>query len=87
MSKTATINIRIDETQRSLLNKAAEILGVDRSTFILSVSCEKAHEVLLDQRLFQLNESQFEAFEAALNAPVDSEKLSNLLRRKSPWEE
>ncbi len=86
MSKTATINMRINESQRSLLNKAAEALGVDRSTFILSVACKKAHEVLLDQRIFQLDDAKFKAFESALDAPVSNEKLSKLLGSQSPWE-
>lgn len=86
MSKIATINMRVDATQRALLNKAAEALGMDRTSFILNVACKEAEEVLLNQRFFQLNDRQFQAFEAALNAPLEPQKIASLLEKQAPWE-
>ena len=87
MSKTAPINMRVEPDQRALLTKAAAMLNKDRSAFILDVACREAENVLLNQRLFQLDDAAFAAFIAALEAPVsDNEKLESLLNSPSPWE-
>lgn len=87
MSKTAPINMRVEPSQRELLNKAAELLNMDRTTFILNAACREAENVLLDQRLFQLNEEQFDYFVKALDEPIPNiENLKKLLSTPSPWE-
>lgn len=41
----------------------------------------------LDRRLFQLNDDDFNAFQAALDQPLlNPAKLKDLLNEKSPWE-
>ncbi len=87
MSKTAPINMRVEPSQHTLLTKAAAVLHMDRSAFILSVACREAENVLLDQRLFYLNDDDFDAFQAMLDAPMpDNAKLKALLSEPSPWE-
>jgi uncharacterized protein (DUF1778 family) len=87
MSKTAPINMRVKPEQHALLTKAAALLHMDRTSFILDIACREAENVLLDQRLFYLDEEEFEAFEAALEAPIpDNAKLRTLLAKPSPWE-
>lgn len=87
MSKTAPINMRVEPGQRALLTKAAAMLNKDRSAFILDVACREAEHVLLNQRLFQLDDDTFAAFTAALEAPAPvDEKLKSLLTSPSPWE-
>lgn len=87
MPKTAPINMRVEPTQHALLTKAAAVLNLDRSTFILSVACREAENVLLDQRLFQLSDTEFSEFEKSISqsAPTN-EKLKSLLSSVSPWE-
>jgi uncharacterized protein (DUF1778 family) len=87
MSKTAPINIRVKPSQHALLTKAAALLHKDRSAFILDVACREAENVLLDQRLLQLSDKDFEAFEAALAAPIpENAKLKALFNEASPWQ-
>ena len=87
MAKTAPINMRVEPSQQALLTKAAALLHKDRTAFILDVACREAENVLLDQRLFQLNKEEFEAFEAALTAPIpENAQLKALLQGPSPWE-
>lgn len=79
--------MRVEPAQQALLTKAATLLHKDRSAFILDVACREAENVLLDQRLFQLDEDDFRAFEAALEAPIpENTKLKALLQEPSPWE-
>ena len=87
MSKTAPVNMRVEPDKHALLTKAAAMLNKDRSAFILEVACREAENVLLDQRLFQLDDVAFAAFTAALEAPVSgNEKLQSLLTSPSPCE-
>lgn len=87
MPRTAPINMRVEPSQHALLTKAAALLHKDRSAFILDVACREAENVLLDQRLLQLNDNDFTAFEAALAAPIpENAKLKALLNEAAPWE-
>ena len=86
-TRTAPINLRALESQRSLIDKAATLLGKNRSDFMLEAACREAENVLLDQRLFMLNEADFDTFMTMLDAPVkDNPALLNLMVRKAPWE-
>ena len=88
MAKTNPINMRVGDRQHALLTKAAEVLNIDRTAFILEVACKEAENILLDQRLFQLSEQAFNDFEAALDQPIKINKaLKSLLKEPSPWEQ
>lgn len=84
-TRKAPINIRALVAQRALIDKAAAALHKSRSDFMLEAACREAENVLLDQRLFFLQDEEFDAFEAAMKAPV-SEALQKLLATKAPWE-
>ncbi len=86
-NKIAPINIRAQKDQRALIDKAASSLNKTRSDFMLEVACQAAENVLLDQRLFLVDDETFNAFQAQLDAPVaDNERLHYLLNQKSSWE-
>ena len=86
-NKIAPINIRALEEQRTLIDKAASRLNKTRSDFMLEAACQKAENVLLDQRLFLGEENTISAFHALLDAPVtDNDALRQLLNQKAPWE-
>jgi len=87
MSKTAAINMRVEPAQHDLVTRAAAMLHTDRSSFIMNVACREAENVLLNQRLFSLNEDDFTALQAVLDAPVEeNSRLKKLLTEASPWE-
>ena len=86
-NKIAPINIRALEGQRTLIDKAASSLNKTRSDFMLEAACQAAENILLDQRLFLVDDDAFSAFQAQLDAPVaDNKKLHYLLNQKSPWD-
>ncbi len=86
-TRTAPINLRALDSQRSLIDKAATLLGKNRSDFMLETACREAENVLLDQRLFMLNDTDFASFNTTLDAPVkDNPVLRKLLARNAPWE-
>ncbi len=81
------INIRAKIQQRYLIDQAAEILGKNRSDFMLEAACQKAEDVILEQRVFSLNSDKWLEFLEALDAPPQhNEKLQNLLNTVAPWE-
>lgn len=86
-ARTRTINIRIEEERRTLIDRAAEAAGKDRTQFVLDAATREATTVLLDQRYFQLDTNTFAKFNAALDAPpAENPRLRALLSIKAPWE-
>ncbi len=86
-NRAAPINIRARSTQRNLIDKAAAILNKNRSDFMLEAACREAENVLLDQRLFLLDDNAWQAFEKLIDAPVkNNSALRKLLSDKTPWE-
>jgi uncharacterized protein (DUF1778 family) len=86
-TRTRTINIRIEDKRRALIDRAAEASGKDRTQFVLDAATREAESVLLDQRFFQLDEKTFAKFSAALDAPPEENpRLRELLRTRAPWE-
>ncbi|MBD2242805.1 DUF1778 domain-containing protein [Nostoc sp. FACHB-888] len=81
------INIRVQQTQRDLIDHAATILGKTRSDFMLEVACREAENVICDNTFFALDEERYQEFMAILDSPpkVD-EELRKFLRTKSPWD-
>lgn len=68
---------------------AANLVSKSRTDFMLEVTCREAQDILLDQRLFVLNDEQYDAFLAELDAPITAERqarIDDLMSRKSPWE-
>ena len=91
MSTTAdsTINIRAPKSARTLIDKAAKVLGRNRSEFVLEVAQERAREVLLDRTHFALSEDKHRRFVRALDKPLPKQAaaaLKRMLARKAPWE-
>jgi uncharacterized protein (DUF1778 family) len=71
-----------------LIDQAAEMLGKSRSDFMLEIACREAEELLLDQRVFNLDADRFKQFQALLDAPPSNNlKLRRLMASKAPWEQ
>ena len=81
------INLRVSRWQRALIDRAAGALGKNRSDFMLEAACREADAVLLDRRLFLLEEKDYQQFTAALDRPpADYPRLVRLLTTRAPWE-
>ncbi len=81
-----SINLRIETHTRQLIDDAAAVLGKTRTEFMIDSARALAIDVLLDQRLFALDESRYEAFLHALdNPPPPGPRLRALLRRVPAW--
>ncbi|MFO8041482.1 MAG: DUF1778 domain-containing protein [Sodalinema sp.] len=86
-TRNVTINIRAKQSQRDIIDHAAEVQGKSRSEFMLESSYQKAQDVLLEQTFFGLDELKFKQFVALLDAPpTQDDKLRTLLTTKAPWD-
>ncbi len=86
-TRDVTINLRANQRQRTLIDRAAQTLGKNRSDFMLEAACRAADAVLLDRRLFLLDDKAYKRFAAALDKPTaDNPRLRRLLASKAPWE-
>ena len=80
------INLRARAEQRELIDQAAQLLGKNRSDFMLDAACDKAQSVLLDQIFFRLDAGRFAQFNALLDAPTaHNPGLKRLMAVQSPW--
>lgn len=81
------INLRVSRVQKSLIDRAAQALGRNRSDFILQTACREAETVLLDRRYFALPAEEFKRFNAMLDKPpANNARLARLLKTKAPWD-
>lgn len=85
--RDAAINLRALPEQRDLIDRAAKLLGKNRSDFMLEAACERAQSVILDQVHFLLDADKFQQFVDLLDAPPEPNAgLERLFAKKAPWE-
>lgn len=81
------INIRAPEQTRALIDSAAKVVGKTRTEFMLDSARRCAEDILLDQRLFVLDDQKYDEFMKLLEQPAPpSSALKKLLAKKAPWE-
>ena len=86
-AKAPQINIRIPETQRALIDRAAASMGITRTQFILDAARERAEDRLAEQRIMELDPESFDAIQAMLDAPpVMPDGLRDLMSRYPVWD-
>ena len=86
-AKSTSLSLRISEQDKSLIDRAAAVSGQDRTEFMVASARKAAADALLDQRLFVLDDEQWAAFSAALDAPPrPNDRLKAMLNRRTPWE-
>ncbi len=81
------LQIRIKRPQRNLIERAARTKDMDVSSFVRDSAVREAQNVLLDRRLFQLGNEDWDTFNTILDAPPENNpKLRSLLGRTPLWE-
>lgn len=80
-SKTERIDVRASRPVKQLLQDAARASHKNVSEFLLDAGVTAATQTLADRRRFTLDEPQWQAFEKALDRPVQRKpRLGRLLR-------
>ena len=84
--RDAAINLRALPEQRDLIDHAAQLLGKNRSDFMLEAACDKAQAIVLDQVFFNLDADKFRQFNELLDSPPASNPgLERLMAVEPPW--
>lgn len=81
-AKVQRLQIRVDRTDKSLLERAAAAAHLNLSAFVLQAAATRAEEVLAERGTIALSPSAAEAFSQALEQPAQvNERLADALRR------
>ena len=80
LSKTERIDVRASTLIKQMLQDAARASHKNVSEFLLDAGVTAAAQTLADRRQFVLEESKWQAFQEALDRPVQSKpRLKKLL--------
>ena len=86
-SKRDSLNIRIKPEERGLIDRAAQLLGKNRTEFMLDAARRVAEEALLDRTLFEVSPEIYQEFLNRLDAPPEpNERLRKTMQTPPPWE-
>jgi uncharacterized protein (DUF1778 family) len=87
-TRSARLGLRATLEQEVVLRRAAEVAHKSLTDFILDSACLAAEQTLLDQRLFLVSGSQYQALMNLLEQPAQpNDRLQDLFSRKAPWVE
>lgn len=89
MTATASINLRISDAEKALIDQAAQSMGKSRTAFILENTLRMAEEVILDRTRFTLDSDQWTQLSMALDNPPSEDQmrgLSKLFAARAPWQ-
>jgi uncharacterized protein (DUF1778 family) len=81
------LNMRVLPETRSLIDLAAELLGKNRTDFVIDAARQAAQNALLDRTVIPINDKAYAAFVALLDAPPQpNERLRRSLQTPPPWD-
>lgn len=84
---TVRIQLKAPPMKRDLIDKAAKLLNISRTDFMLSTATQYAEEVLLDRKEHIVTESIFERFGQLMQEPfIANKKLSKAFNKAKPWD-
>jgi uncharacterized protein (DUF1778 family) len=82
------IHLRARAHDKALIDKAAELVGANRSQFMLASALREARNVLLDQTTIHADQAAFRKVLDWMDADPtaeESEGMRRLLATKPPW--
>ena len=83
----AQVNFRMSSERLAFIDRAAAIRGVTRTEFVLRSSEAAAIETLNERPIIALDDEAWDAFTAALDAPVEPDPaVKARFARRPQWE-
>lgn len=80
------INIRATDEERAVIDYAASLVNKNRTDFILERAVNEARNIILDQKVFILDDARYQAFIEQLEAPVqNTEGRQRLMDVEPEW--
>lgn len=85
-TRSSRLGLRATPEQEAVLRRAAEVAHKSVTEFVLDAACRAAEQTLLDQRLFMISGSQYQALLELLEQPErDNAGLADLFAHHAPW--
>lgn len=85
-TRSARLGLRGTPEQETVLRRAAEVAHKSLTDFILDAAYQAAEQTLLNQRLFMVSGSQYQALLNMLDRPEsDNPGLAHLFSRQPVW--
>jgi uncharacterized protein (DUF1778 family) len=82
-----TLNIRIQPELQGLIDRAASLVGKNRTDFVLEAARHAAQDALLDRTVFAVEPKVYKEFLERLDAPPKpNARLRRTLETRAPWE-
>jgi uncharacterized protein (DUF1778 family) len=82
-----SLNLRIKPELRGLIDRAAHLVGKNRTDFVLEAARRAAEDALLDRTVFTVSPEAYAEFLARLDAPPQpNERLRRTMRTPAPWD-
>jgi uncharacterized protein (DUF1778 family) len=88
MAAETNIHLRARPQDRDLIDRAAELVGANRSQFMLASAIKEAKNVLLDQSTIHVDARTFQQVMDWLDtppAPSETKGMHRLRHAKTPW--
>ena len=87
LARSARLGLRATPEQEAVLRRAADVANKSLTEFILDSACLAAEQTLLDQRLFMVPGTRYQALLDLLDRPEqDNPGLRDLFSRPAPWD-
>lgn len=83
------IHLRARSQDRALIDQAAELVGANRSQFMLASALKEAKNILLDQSTLHADARAFQKIMDWLDTPASGAEKSGMKRlqhAKAPWQ-
>lgn len=85
-TRNKQINVRATEEERAVIDYAASLVNKNRTDFIIERAVHEAQNIILDQRVFVLDDTRYQAFIEQLEAPVqNTEGRQRLMDARPEW--
>jgi uncharacterized protein (DUF1778 family) len=85
--KDSRLAVRLSSDQDALIRRAAEVAGTSVTEFTVDAAVSHARDVLVDRRLFMLDDAAWTEFLAVLDRPiVHKPRLEKLFASESIFE-
>jgi uncharacterized protein (DUF1778 family) len=85
--KDSRLAVRLSSDQDALIRRAAEVAGTSITEFTVDAAVSHARDVLVDRRLFMLDDAAWTEFLAVLDRPVvHKPRLEKLFASESIFE-
>jgi uncharacterized protein (DUF1778 family) len=83
--KRSQLNLRIEEQDRTLFDKAAEVQHESLTQFLVESGRERAERLLADRTSFTVDSDAWRALDAAMDRPAEVRpELAELFTRARP---